>query len=138
MLDIISQINKLTNSANKTRNNVTQAIDRVLGNLKSKQHRPYTHVYTGVLGGLSLEDKKKYADDESLFVRKYVVDISGFSGKGNLCSTERKEYEDALYGNPIYYETSGRRKSLDDCLRAIWNVYIQYKLGRKPIVHYRA
>ena len=114
MRDIMSQINKLTNSANKTRNNVTQAIDRVLGNLKSKQHRPYTHVYTGVLGGLSLEDKKKYADDESLFVRKYVVDISGFSGKGNLCSTERKEYEDALYGNPIYYETSGRRKSLDE------------------------
>lgn len=114
MRDIMSQINKLTNSANKTRNNVTQAIDRVLGNLKSKQHRPYTHIYTGVLGGLSLEDKKKYADDESLFVRKYVTEVRGFSKSGNLCSTERKEYEDALYGNSIYYETSGRKKSLDE------------------------
>jgi tetrahydromethanopterin S-methyltransferase subunit B len=126
MRDIMSQINKLTNSANKTRNNVTQAIDRVLGNLKSKQHRPYTHIYTGVLGGLSLEDKKKYADDESLFVRKYVVDISGFSGKGNLCSTERKEYEDALYG-----KTSGRKKSLDELFVRYMECVYTVQTGKK-------
>lgn len=122
MRDVMSQINKLTNSANKTRNNVTQAIDRVLGNLKSKQHRPYTHVYTGVLGGISLEEKQELADDIDKFVRKYVTEVRGFSNSGNLCSTEYILYIESLYFDSVagkYRYREDLAKHYYECVQAV-------------------
>lgn len=132
MRDVISQVNRLSTAASNARDSVTQAVDRMLGSFKSKQHRPYTSIYTSVLGGISLEEKQELADDIDKFVRKYVTEVRGFSNSGNLCSTEGKyRYHEVLAihyyecvqavetGKDAYISLQSIRNVIDDPLSSI-------------------
>ena len=122
MRDVISQVNRLSVATSNARDSVTQAVDRMLGSFKSKQHRPYTSIYTSVLGGIPLEEKKELADDIDKFVRKYVTEVRGFSKEGNLCSTEYKRYIESRYfdsGAAEYRYREDLKKRYYECVQAV-------------------
>lgn len=97
MNDMLSQVNALNNSAKGVRNNVTNIVDNMLGSLKSPTHRRYTGTYQSVMRNKTLEEKQELLDDETRFVRRYVVDIKGFSNSGNLCSSEYRAWKRSCY-----------------------------------------
>jgi len=122
MRDVISQVNRLSVATSNARDSVTQAVDRMLGSLQSREHRGYTQVYTSVLGGISLEKKKELIDDVNKFLRKYVTEVCGFSKEGNLCSYEYKRYMDAMYHNTLptdYQNIEALERRYFECVQAV-------------------